>query len=152
MEVVSDSEWKESCQSPAQWIIVTSARFAHLFDLNIGPVRPVRIVFKPDDKHTFEVLMTVKSTGSWNESQPPHQQIRSMLDMLLENSGYVLCPGIKTYESSFSEYIRFIPKKLRIWKDPLRYDSEECSLCHKPNNVRISSEDDHLIYVRVAKP
>ena len=37
MEVVSDSERKESCQSPAQWIIVISARFAHLFDSNIGP-------------------------------------------------------------------------------------------------------------------
>ena len=131
---------------------MTMARFAHLFDSNIGPVRPARIVFKPDGKHTFEVLMTVKSTGSWSESQPPHQEIRSMLDMLLENSGYVLCPGIKTYESSFSEYIRFIPKQLRIWKDPLRYDSEECSLWHKPNNVRISSEDDLFDLCPSCKP
>ena len=58
--------------------------------------------------------MTIMSTGSWNESQPPHQEIRSMLDTLLVNSGYVLCPDIKTYESSFSEYICFIPKNLRI--------------------------------------
>ena len=114
VEVVSDLERKESCQSPAQWIIVTLARFTRLFDLNIGPVRLARIVFKPDGKHTLEVLMTIMSTGSWNESQPPHQEIRSMLDTLLVNSSYVLCPDIKTYESSFSEYISFIPKNLRI--------------------------------------
>ena len=69
-----------------------------------------------------------------------------MLDTLLENSGYVLCPGINNYESSFTEYIRFTPKKVRIWKNPMRYDSDECSLWHRPNNVRISLEDD-LFYL-----
>ena len=125
-----------------QWIIVTSARFVHLFDSSIGPVRPARIVFKPDGKHTFEVLMTVVSSGSWYDSQPPHKEISSILDTLLENSGYVLCPGIKSYESTFSDHIRFTPKKLRVWKNPVRYDSDECSLWHKPNNMRCSPDDD----------
>ena len=112
VEVLSEVESQESCLSLSQWIIVTSARFVHLFNSSIGPVRSARIVFKPDGKHTFEVLMTVTSNGSWSNSQPPHKEICSMLDTLLENSGYVLCPGIKTYESTFSEYIRFNPKKV----------------------------------------
>ena len=126
VEVVSETESKQSCLSLGQWIIVTSARFVHPFNLSIGPVRPVRIVFKPNGKHTFEVLMTVTSSGSWSDSQPPHKEICSMLNTLLENSGYVLCPGITTYKSTFSEYIRFNPKKLRVWKNPVRYDSDEC--------------------------
>ena len=141
VEVVSESEPRGSL-SPGQWIIVTSARFVHLVDSSIGPLRPARIVFKPDGKHTFEVLMTVTSSGSWYDSQPPHKEISSMLDTLLENSGYVLCPGIKSYESKFSDHIRFTPKKLRVWKNPVRYDSDECSLWHKPNNLRCSPDDD----------
>ena len=140
--VPDESEPKGSLSPPDQWIIVTSARFVHLFDSSIGPVRPARIVFKPDGKHTFEVLMTVTSSGSWYDSQPPHKEISSMLDTLLENSGHVLCPGIKSYQSNFSDHIRFTPKKLRIWKNPVRYDSDECSLWHKPNNTRCSLDDD----------
>ena len=112
IEVVSETENKQSCLSSGQWIIVTSTRFVHLFNSSIGPVRPARIVFKPNGKHTFEVFMSVTSSGSWSDSQLPHKEICSMLNTLLENSGYVLCPGIKTYESTFSEYIRFNPKKL----------------------------------------
>ena len=65
MEVVSEPDPRGSL-SPGQWIIVTSARF---FDSNIGPLIPARIVFKPDGKHTFEVSMTVTSSGSWCDSQ-----------------------------------------------------------------------------------
>ena len=140
--VPDESEPKGSLSPPGQWIIVTSARFVHLFDSSIGPVRPARIVFKPYGKHTFKVLMTVTSSGSWYDSQPPHKEISSMLDTLLENSRYVLCSGIKSYESNFSDHIRFTPKKLRVWKNPVRYDSDECSLWHKPNNTRCSLDDD----------
>ena len=71
------SQPKGSLSPPGQWIIVTSARFVHLFDSSIGPVRPARIVFKPDGKHTFEVLMTVTSSGSWHGMTPSHHIRRS---------------------------------------------------------------------------
>ena len=92
-----------------QWNIVTSARFVHLFDSSIGPVRPARIVFKPDGKHTFEVLMTVVSNGSWYDSQPPHKEISSMLDTLFENSRYVLCGRTQSGMTRMSSHFGINP-------------------------------------------
>ena len=84
-------------------------------------------------------------TGSWKASEAPHREISGILDTLLASSGYVLCPGIRDYDSQYGESIRFKSKNLRIWTESIeRHDSAECLLWHRPSNARTAS--DSLLY------
>ena len=69
--------------------------------------------------YSFEVLRKRMQTGSWKASEAPHREISGILDTLLASSGYVLCPGIRDYDSQYGESIRFKSKNLRIWTESI---------------------------------
>ena len=125
-----------------RWVIVCSAKYTRVEGGNIGPVKQARMVFDDRGDYTFEVLLKTIRSGSWKESQPPHEGIVALLDTLLASSGYVICPGIIDYQSEFGEVIRFQSKNLRVWTNPIaRHDSTECLMWHKPSNLRVSSSN-----------
>ena len=125
--------------SEDRWVIVWSAKYSRIGG-NTGPLKPARMIFDSEGEYSFEVLLKKIQTGSWRASEPPHKVISGILDTLLPSSGYVLCPGIRDYESQYGEFIRFKSKNMRIWMEPIqRHDSTECSLWHKPGNTRSAS-------------
>ena len=123
----------------SQWVIVCTTKFSQV-EGGSGPVNAARVVFDSKGDYSLEVLLKSVKAGSWKASEPPHTEISGILDMLLANSGYVLCPGIREYDSQYGEYIRFKSKNLRIWGESLeRHDSMECLLWHKPINTKTAS-------------
>ena len=63
--------------------------------------------------------------------------IEMYLEQLLPSSGYVVCPGIRSYP----DQIRFTTKNLRQWGPPFnRMFSATCAQWHIPNNVQQSPE------------
>ena len=127
-----------------RWVIVGSANYS-LIGGSTAPLKPARIVFDGKGDYSFEVLLKSIQTGSWKASEAPHREVSGILDTLLASSGYVLCPGIRDYDSQYGESIQFKSKNLRIWKESIeRHDSTECLLWHKPSNTRIASNS--LLY------
>ena len=125
--------------SEDRWVIVCSAKYS-LIGGNTGPMKPARMIFDSEGEYSFEVLLKKIQTGSWRTSEPPHKVISGILDTLLPSSGYVLCPGIRDYDSQYGEFIRFKSKNMKIWMEPIqRHDSTEYLLWHKPSNTRIAS-------------
>lgn len=118
-----------------KWVIVSCAKYCELAWANIGPLRPTRMVFSEDGTYSLDVVFTSVENGSWVESNSPHTTITNLLDTLLGLSGYVVCPGIRSYEEHFAEFVRFESKNLRIGRYPVRHDSVQCLLWHKPHNV-----------------
>ena len=90
-----------------RWMIVCCVKYSEVVGANIGPVKPVRMVFSVDGTYLLEALLKSIGSGSWLASEPPHSRINSLLDTLLARSGYTLCPGIRSYEEEFAETIRF---------------------------------------------
>ena len=131
-------------QDGGRWVIVCSAKYSRI-EGSAGPLKAARMIFASDGDYSFEVLLKGILKGSWKGSEAPHKEISSILDTLLASSGFLVCPGIRDYESQYSEAIRFRSKNLRIWMEPFpRHDSIECLLWHKPINTRITS--DSLFY------
>ena len=132
-------EWsrmeKSDQESSMKWTVVCCAKVMH--EGGVGPIRPARIVFAEDGSYSFEVLLKRVKVGSWKSLEGPPVEL---LDTMLANSGYVLCPGIRSYAASFEEHVRFRTKNLRVWQDPFhRHDCNTCFLWHKPSNVRLAS-------------
>ena len=124
-----------------KWVIVCCAFYAQAYGGSSGPVKPARMVFHEEGHFMFEVLAHILHKGQWKGASTPYVYIMNMLDTLLANSGYLLCPGIANYSDHFAKSIRFRPKNVREWGHPtFRYDAHSCILWHKPNNSRISSD------------
>ena len=104
-----------SSDSETQWVIVCTPKFYDCGDS--GPLRPARFVFKYDGTYVFQVLLIAMKPGMWRNSTQI-DEITNNLDMLLANSGYLLCPGIANYETTFGHHVRFQPKNLRVWNVP----------------------------------
>ena len=112
----------------SKWVIVCCTKYSRVEG---RPVKPVRLLFGGDGMYCFEVLLKKVKSGSWKESLPPHREICDHLGTFLESSGYLLCPGIVNFDTEFGETVRFKPKSLRVWSQPIsRYDSDECSTVH----------------------
>lgn len=125
-------------EGDGRWVIVCSANYTLVEG---RPVNPARMVFNNGGTYTFEVMLKSIKSGSWKESHPPHADICDLLNTLLANSGYCLCPGIRNFDNEFGETVRFQPKHLRVWTHPhSRYDSEECVLWLKPSNLRLPAD------------
>ena len=123
----------ESGDSEIQWVIVCTPKFHACGDS--GPIQAARVVFNSAGTYAFQVLFVNMKTGTWKDTTN-HDELTSTLDMLLSNSGYLLCPGICNYGVIFGQHIRFKPKNLRVWNVPQsRTDSVDCKLWHKPVHV-----------------
>ena len=118
-----------------QWVIVGTSTYIQLD--SGGPVQPARMVFNSNGMYMFQVFLQTTKEGAWRSSEAgPSSEVISLLDTLLSNSGYVVCPGIRNYIATFEDYVRFESKNLRIWKNPLhRYDSHHCLLWHRPSGA-----------------
>ena len=130
----SDAEDKKT-----KWIEVRSANTVVLQESDVGPVKPARLVLALDGTYTFQVMLKTVKTGDWKFSDefPRPTELMGILDSMLANSGYVLCPGVRDYQAQFGEHVRFRTKSLREWNVPLaRYDSSNCLLWHKPSNIK----------------
>ena len=122
-----------------RWVIISCSNYTEVTGAKFGPIKPARVVFSEDGTYSLEVLFMSIGNGSWISSEPPHSKIVSLLDTLLASSGYILCPGICSYEKDFAETVRFKSKNLRIWHYPTgRYDSDQCYLWHKLSNLETS--------------
>ncbi len=122
-------------EGASRWVIVCSTRYSRLQG---SPVKP-RVLFRSDGSYSLEILLNKVQGGLWTDSKPPHANIKSTLDTLLTHSGYVICPGIRSYDSEFEQTVRFKTKNLRVSTNPIsRHDSTNCSIWHKPSNLRLS--------------
>ena len=125
-------------EGDSKWVVVCCEKYSRVEG---NPVKPARLVFVEDGTYCFEVLLKKVKVGSWIDSLPPHREICDYFDTFLENSGYLICPGIINFQAEFRETVRFKPKHLRVWSHPFsRYDSEECSLWLKPSNERLPGQ------------
>ena len=121
-------------EGESKWVIVCSTKYSRLQG---SPVKP-RVLFSSNGKYTLEVLLYKVRSGVWTDSEPPHDAIKSVLDTLLSNSGYVICPGIRDYDNEFGQTIRFQSNNLRVSTNPIsRHDSTNCCHWHKPTNLRL---------------
>ncbi len=124
----------EQDTSISRWVIVCSAKYTRVEG---RPVNAARMIFDDEGGYAFDVLYKKFRSGSWRESQPPHTEIRELLDTLLANSGFVMCPGIHDFKEQYEMTVRFQSKHLRVWNHPHSlHDSYECLLWHKPGNIR----------------
>lgn len=138
VETFTDDAWKE-------WVIVCTPKFVECGPS--GPLKPARVVFHPDGSYAFQVLLATVTTGMWKDSDDC-SGITSLLDMLLANSGYVFCPGIVDYGTTFGDHVCFQWKNLRAWNIPhTRTDSTHCELWHKPVHTNQKPESPTLWYV-----
>ncbi len=120
------------------WVIVCTPRYTCIESGDAGPIQPARMVFNDDGAYAFQVLLHTVQQGTWSGSTQ-QREITGLLDKLLANSRsvYMVCPGIRDYDATFGQFIRFESKNLRVWKNPLkRHDSKRCLLWHKPANTR----------------
>ena len=119
------------------WTVVCCAK-ATIIGHGVGPIKPARVVFEMCGSYAFQVLLKPVKIGEWQRQEPGiSAELKEMLDSMLANSEFLLCPGIREYEKTF-HVIRFESKNLRDWKTPFqRHDSSNCSLWHKPSNLKI---------------
>lgn len=100
---------------------------------DIGPVDSPRLLLKFDVhnvSYIFQVHFTVIESGNYNE-----ELVKARIDQLVPSSGYILCPGLKSYSQSD---LHFKPKNLRMWPSPFkRFDSDSCLLFHIPHNGKL---------------
>lgn len=104
----------------------------------IGPVDNPRLLLKFSRGHevsyTFQVHFTSAESGDYSEVL-----VKAKLEQLLPGSGYILCPGLRSYD------LKFKSKNLRVWPNPLkRIDSKTCALFHVPQNSKLHPH--HSLY------
>lgn len=93
---------------------------------DIGPVDSPRLLLKFDVhnvSYIFQVHFTAIESGNYNE-----ELVKARIDQLVPSSGYILCPGLKSYSQSD---LHFKPKNLK------RFDSDSCLLFHIPHNGKL---------------
>ena len=120
------------------WVVVCCRKY---LCIDGRPVKPARLLFDTHGMYCFEVLLKKIKVGCWMESLPPHREIGDYLETFLKHSGYIICPGLVNFETEFGVTVRFKPKHLRVWSNPItRYDSEECSLWLRPSNHHLPDQ------------
>lgn len=98
----------------------------------VGPVANPRLCITVEEsgsvEYKWQVFFNTISSGCLSETL-----LRQHLDELRPHSGYVICPGIRSYP----EEVRFVTKNARLWGIPFnRIDAHSCRLWHIPNNVK----------------
>lgn len=128
----------ESTGTIKSWVLVSTSQY--VVDNDIGPNKPTLLTFHSEGHYTFSVLRQVMINGNWQSARAPYEEVTNLLDTLLSNSGYLLCPGIIRYDETYGAAIRFVSKNLRIWGHPMRrHDAKTCRLWHKPNNTLLDA-------------
>lgn len=126
----------ESSGSMRTWVLVSTSQY--IVDDDIGPYKPTLLTFHPDGHYTLSVLRQVTINGNWQSARAPYKEVTDLLDTLLSNSGYLVCPGIVRYDETYGAAIQFVSKNLRVWGHPMRrHDAKTCCLWHKPNNSQL---------------
>ena len=116
-------------------MIVCCAFYAHAYGGLMGPFKAARMVFHEEGHFIFEVLAHILHEGQWKGTSTPNVYIMNMLDTLLANSGYLLCPSIVNYSD---HQLDSGPKMYRNGDTKIfQYDVHSCILWHKPKHSRI---------------
>ena len=101
-----------------------------------GPLQNPRLCIVHEAQSSHFYLQIYYSTIQDGVYSSP-SDVEMYLEQLLPSSGYVICPGIRSYP----DQIRFATKNLRQWGPPFNWMfSAACAQWHIPNNVQQSQE------------
>ena len=97
----------------------------------LGSFQPVRLLFGPTGHYKFQVFI-YHTFEEGTIDLRDKAAVKSVIDKLRVESGFVMCPGLADYDALMSD-IRFQPSNVKVELWPWRRASAvKCKLWHKP--------------------
>ncbi len=119
-------------------------RKAEVYSADDGPILPVRLLVSSTQSYQLQVMWPVVRTVQRGLLARDLSNLDTLLDQMLPDSGYVVCPGIRWYDQCYADDIRYSPKGLRkiaVGEKNIRHESDKCHLWHKASNQKMTIFD-----------
>ena len=106
----------------------------------LGSFQPVRVLFGPTGHYKFQVFI-YQTFEEGTIDLRDKTAVKSVIDKLRVESGFVMCPGLVDYDALMSDNL-FQPSNVKVELWPWRRASAvKCKLWHKPRKQRSLSCD-----------
>lgn len=107
----------------------------------LGSFQPVRLLFSPTGHYKFQVFI-YQTLEEGTIDLRDKAAVKSVIDKLRVDSGFVMCPGLADYDAIMSD-IRFQPSNVKVELWPWRRASAvKCKLWHKPRKQQSSEQEE----------
>ena len=125
---LGDISLPASCEGTL-WLEVTSKN-VEVRDTSVGPIHPLRLVVSLSNVYQLQVTWPVIRTTKFGVLQD-EADFEKILDQLLPESNFAVCPGISDYQSRYSALIRHATKNVKtisVGEEVVRYEALNCLL------------------------
>ena len=134
---LGDISLPASCEGTL-WLEVTSKN-VEVRDTSVGPIHPLRLVFSSSNVYQLQMTWPVIQTTKFGVLQDEADS-EKVLDQLLPESNFAVCPGIFDYQSRYSALIRHATKNVKtisVGEEVVRYEALNCLLWHQKPDSRV---------------
>ena len=133
--------WKQLRATKSSIVLSVYLRKEKSYTEQLGSFHPVRLLFSPTGHYTFQVVIYQKLEEGTIDLRDK-AAVKSVIDKLRVESGFVICPGLADYDAIMSD-IRFQPSNVKVELWPWRRASAvKCKLWHKPRKQPCSGQEE----------
>ena len=138
---LGDISLPASCEGTL-WLEVTSKN-VEVRDTSVGPIHSLRLVVSSSNVYQLQVTWPVIRMTKFGVLQD-EADFEKILDQLLPESNFAVCPGISDYQSRYSALIRHATKNVKtisVGEEVVRYEALNCLLWHQKTDSRVTVLD-----------